>query len=250
MRYLMAANWKMYKNTAEAVQTLQELELLIKNKANEREVVICAAATVLSACSKALGENSKISLGGQNFYPALEGAFTGEISPSMLFDAGCKYVLVGHSERRAIFGETDEFVAKKTSFALEQGLNVILCIGETLEQREAGQLEAVLQKQLQIGLAGVQKNIEPEKISIAYEPVWAIGTGKVAGSVEIVQAHALIRACLKNIFPVQSQEIRILYGGSVKADNAKTIIALDNVNGVLVGGASLVAETFSKIILA
>lgn len=250
MQLLMAANWKMYKNRQEAVNTLSELTKRLGGMPADREVVVFAPFTVLSACSEAVGKSSPVALGGQNCYPAVEGAFTGECSPAMLLDAGCVYVLTGHSERRALFAEDNAFVGRKTAFALEKGLKVVLCIGETLEERDSGTLGAVLDRQLTAGLAGVPDTVSPKELAVAYEPVWAIGTGRVAGPKEILEAHALVRTFLEKRFPGQGKEIRILYGGSVKPDNCKEIIVLDNVNGVLVGGASLKAESFSRIVLA
>ncbi len=250
IKALMAANWKMYKNRADASATLADLAARLSSLPADREVVVFAPFTTLSACSDAIEINKRMALGGQNCYPAAEGAFTGETSPSMLLDCGCAWVLTGHSERRALMGEGDAFVGKKTAFALSAGLNVVLCIGETLEERDSGKLGEVLVRQMEAGLADVASDIAPERIALAYEPVWAIGTGRVAGPAEIVASHAVVRDFLKKRFPAQGQEIRILYGGSVKPENTKEIIALDNVNGVLVGGASLQAESFSRIALA
>lgn len=250
MKLLMAANWKMYKTRREAADTLRDLAERLKDMPEDREVAVFAPFTALAASNEALGGTRRIRLGGQNCYPAREGAFTGESSPAMLLDCGCSLVLTGHSERRALFGENDDFVGKKTAFALEQGLNVVFCIGETLDERDRGALEQVLARQLTAGLAGVPDAVPATDISVAYEPVWAIGTGRVAGPAEIVQAHTFIRGWLEKRFPSQGKEIRILYGGSVKPENAGEIIRLDNVNGVLVGGASLQAESFSRIVLA
>ena len=250
MKALMAANWKMYKNRAEASATLTDLALRLAALPDDREVVVFAPFTTLSACARVLADNKRIALGGQNCYPASEGAFTGETSPAMLLDCGCAWVLTGHSERRSLMGEDDAFIGKKTAHALKAGLKAVLCIGETLEERDSGGLNAVLVRQMEAGLAELPANIEPERIALAYEPVWAIGTGRVAGPAEIVESHAVVREFLQKRFPARGKQIRILYGGSVKPENAKEIIALDNVNGVLVGGASLQAESFSRIALA
>ena len=250
MKKLMAANWKMYKTRAEAAAMLLEFKKLVQNLPADREALVFVPFTALSAAREALEGSNKVALGGQDLYPAKEGAFTGEISPAMLKDCGCRFALAGHSERRHVIGESDEFVGQKTAFALAEGLDVVLCIGETLEQREKGQLKAVLKRQLASGVKDVPRDIAPERLSIAYEPVWAIGTGKVAGPSEILEAHALTRKFLQEIFGVNASQMRILYGGSVKSDNAGEIIGLDNVDGVLVGGASLQAENFSKIVLA
>ncbi|MDL2306402.1 triose-phosphate isomerase [Desulfovibrio sp. OttesenSCG-928-C06] len=253
MKKLVAANWKMYKNRTEAAQCVLDLIPLLKHIPADREVALFAPFTVLGSCSDVInskGADNRLFLGGQDVYPASEGAFTGEISPEMLADCGCRFVLTGHSERRHVLGESSEFVGRKTAFALEKGLDVVLCIGETLEQREAGQLESVLAEQIGGGTADVPAGIEAARLSFAYEPVWAIGTGKVAGESEILEAHLLVRRLIEKKFGAKASEMRILYGGSVKPDNAGKIIGLDNVDGLLVGGASLQAESFSKIALA
>jgi triosephosphate isomerase len=250
MKKLIAANWKMYKTVAEADKTATELVKLVSDLPEDTEVAVFPPFTAIAPVVKAFKGKAGFSVGGQDIYPAVEGAFTGEISPRMLMDAGCEYVLCGHSERRHVIGESNELVGQKAVFALEQGLSVILCVGETLNQREACELADVLHEQLISGLKSISGSTVSADVVIAYEPVWAIGTGKVAGPVEIVEAHGLIRKYLKEFLPAQSQEIRILYGGSVKADNAAEIKALDNVNGLLVGGASLKAETFTEIIKA
>lgn len=252
MRKLMAANWKMYKNKAEAEEMVTNLATSLGGHCpNERDVVIFAPFTALSATARAMAALHGGQVGAQNLYPAKEGAFTGEISPSMILDCGATWVLTGHSERRHILGESAAFVGQKTAFALEQGLNVVLCIGERLEEREAGRLAEVLRAQLKEGLEAVATwNFEPARLAVAYEPVWAIGTGKTAQNADIVQAHALVRDMLKEILGKKALETRILYGGSVKADNAATIVGLDNVDGVLVGGASLQAASFSAIVSA
>ena len=250
MNKLIAANWKMYKTIGEAVDTVKDLTRLAGSLPADREVLIFPPFTTIAAVSASLGVRPGYFVGGQDVYAKSEGAFTGEISPGMLKDAGCDYALTGHSERRHVLGESDELVGEKTAFALKSGLRVILCIGEKLDEREAGGLEEVLKRQLTAGLAGLPANTPAENIAIAYEPVWAIGTGKVAGPEEIKDAHALVRKLLAAVIPGIAQNVRILYGGSVKADNAKDILAIDNVNGLLVGGASLQAATFRDIVLA
>ena len=250
MKKLIAANWKMYKTMAEAEDTLALLLALAPSMPPDREFVLFAPYTLLRACTGKLAGRPGFSVGAQNVYPAAEGAFTGEISPKMLLDSGCASVLAGHSERRALLMETSEFVGKKVAFSLAQGLHVVLCIGETLEERELGRLASVLAEQLKLGLAGIPDDVAPERLAVAYEPVWAIGTGKVAGPREIVEAHALVRRLLVARFPLQGASLRILYGGSVKPENAQQILCLDNVDGVLVGGASLEAQSMHKIMLA
>ncbi|WP_419779606.1 triose-phosphate isomerase [Maridesulfovibrio sp.] len=251
MKKLMAANWKMYKTRAEAKATAEGLLNKIEGKLPaDREVVIAAPYTALEAVGSVLEGNADCHLSAENLYPKAEGAFTGEISPAMLKDVGCVYALAGHSERRAIMGETDELVGEKVAFGLENGLSMILCIGETIDQRKAGEVQKVIDEQLEAGLKNVASDFAAETVVVAYEPVWAIGTGEVAGEDEIVEAHGFVREKLKKLFPEKANEIRILYGGSVKPANCTQIIALDNVDGVLVGGASLDAESFSQIALA
>jgi len=250
MKKLMAANWKMYKTTDQAWTTAQELVQALDALPGDREVLVFPPFTAISAVVDTFKGHDGYSVGGQNIYPAEEGAFTGEIAPNMLLNLGCSHVLAGHSERRHILGETNEFVGQKVTLGLDRGLKVVLCVGELIEEREAGKVEQVLEEQLKAGLANVAPDVSPELLAVAYEPVWAIGTGKVAGPPEILEAHAFVRKKLIEILPVSGKEIRILYGGSVKPDNCGTIISLDNVDGVLVGGASLHAESFSRIVLA
>ncbi|KAF5059765.1 Bifunctional PGK/TIM [anaerobic digester metagenome] len=251
MKKLMAANWKMYKTVAEGEATAAELVGLLDGRLPaDREVLVCPSFTMLSAVAPVLSKAPGCSAGAQNFYPAGQGAFTGEIAPEQLLDLGCTYALAGHSERRHVLGETDELVGRKVTFGLGAGLRMILCVGETIEERRAGQVEAVLARQLEKGLEGVLGTATAENLAVAYEPVWAIGTGEVAGPAEILAAHAFVRQKLVALLPTEGAAVRILYGGSVKPDNAGTIIRLDNVDGVLVGGASLKADSFSQIVLA
>jgi triosephosphate isomerase len=251
MNKLFAANWKMHKTRAEAAQTASDLlRLCAGSLPAGREVLLIPTFTSLAETGAALASDGRFALGGQDFYPAEKGAFTGEISPAMLRDCGATYALTGHSERRHVLGEDDAFVGEKTAFGLAAGLNVILCVGEKIEERKAGMLAEVLTRQVRAGLAAVPRDAAPESLCLAYEPVWAIGTGLVAGPAEILEAHALCRALIADIFGENAKEMRILYGGSVKPDNAAEIIGLDNVDGVLVGGASLKADDFSRIVLA
>jgi triosephosphate isomerase len=190
---------------------------------------------------------SAIRLAAQNCYPETSGAFTGEVSPCLLKDAGCSYVIVGHSERRQLFGESDEFINRKVHAILQEGLGCIFCIGETLEEREGEQFFDVLRRQVRLGLKGVT----PEMMShlvVAYEPVWAIGTGKTASDEQAQEAHAFVRALLREQFrPDIAESTRILYGGSVKPNNIDGLMAQPDVDGALVGGASLKAEDFARI---
>ncbi|MFW5733819.1 MAG: triose-phosphate isomerase [Oceanidesulfovibrio sp.] len=249
MKKLMAANWKMYKTLADAEQTARSLVQVTADLPEDREVMVFPPFTAIASVVEAFAGNENFIVGGQNCYPAEEGAFTGEISPRMLLDLGCRCVLTGHSERRHVLGEFDEFVGRKTAFALKSGLHTVLCIGETLEEREAGALSEVLTRQLKSGLGELESGVNQEVLSVAYEPVWAIGTGKTAGPPEITEAHGMVRAILQDILPNTGAAIRILYGGSVKPGNIGEIITLDNVEGVLVGGASLQADSFSQIVL-
>jgi triosephosphate isomerase len=250
MKLLMAANWKMYKTGDDAVSTLTDMGRRLSSLPGDRQAVVFVPFTALAQAGQAHAAFPALHLGAQNCYPAVEGAFTGEISPPMIRAAGGTWVLTGHSERRSLFQESDAFIGQKTAFALKAGLDVVLCVGETLQERDGGNLRPVLERQMEAGLADVDPAFLPHHLAIAYEPVWAIGTGRVAGSSEILESHAVIRSFLERKYAPQGREVRILYGGSVKPDNAGTIIRLDNVNGVLVGGASLQAESFSSIALA
>ncbi len=250
MNKIIAANWKMNKNSKEAAETIKELSALLNNSLPpKREVIIFPSFISLEASTHTLS-SSVLQFGAQDVYPAKDGAFTGEISPSMILDAGAAWVLTGHSERRHIIKEENTLVGQKTSFALASGLNVIACVGETLEEREAGKLYDILTTQLNQTLAKLPTPLSPERLVIAYEPVWAIGTGKTAQTEDIIEAHAIIRELLKDIIGTSVSQTRILYGGSVKPENAREILELDNVEGLLVGGASLKAESFAKIIQA
>ncbi|PIE69446.1 MAG: triose-phosphate isomerase [Deltaproteobacteria bacterium] len=251
MKQLMAANWKMFKTYTDGVATAQELVKRVSSKIPEnREVLVIPPFTLLHGVGQVLQGEKDMRLGGENFYPADQGAFTGEICPEQLLDLGCSYALAGHSERRHILGEDDACVGRKVAFGRAKGLAIILCIGETLEERRQGQVEDVLCRQLDTGLAGQETVADPAHLVVAYEPVWAIGTGEVAGPEEILRAHALVRSHLVHLLGEAGKTVRILYGGSVKPDNCASIMALDNVDGVLVGGASLNAESFSQIVMA
>lgn len=247
MKKLMAANWKMYKTAGQAAQTATEMRERIGVPGTDREILVFPPFTALAGVVAAFQDAQGYAVGGQNFYPAEEGAFTGEIAPNMLLDLGATYGLTGHSERRHVLGESDEFVGRKTAFGLEAGLRIVLCVGELIAERRAGQVEAVLLRQLTAGLQEVPRDIAPERLSVAYEPVWAIGTGEVAGPEDIVAAHAFVRKTLQGIFGEKANEMRLLYGGSVKPANVEAIMTLDNVDGVLVGGASLLAASFQNI---
>lgn len=242
----IAGNWKMYKTTHEAENLVEGLAAAVQ-KAGDCTIVICPPFTALHAVSK-LVEGTRIELGAQNMSPHNEGAYTGEVSPGMIKDLRCRYVILGHSERRQHFKESDAFVNEKTKVALKYNLVPIVCVGETLEQRESRQHFEVVKKQIDESLAGVTKD-EIQKTVIAYEPVWAIGTGRTASPEEAEQMHSYIRRLLNEKFGQDvGSKVSLLYGGSVKPDNIGALITKPNVDGALVGGASLKAESFSAII--
>ena len=243
---VMAGNWKMYKTPAETVQFFEKFRPLVE-KSEHCEIVICPSFTNLAAAVDA-AKGTRIRVGAQNIAWAKEGAFTGEISGPMIAALGASHVIVGHSERRQYFGETDETVLKRTHAALHFGLSPIVCVGERLEERESGHTEAVLMRQFQDGIAG----LTPEqfaRIAIAYEPVWAIGTGKTATTAIAADAHRAIRGQVREKFGEEAAEaVRILYGGSVKPENTRALMAQPEIDGVLVGGASLDPFSFASIV--
>jgi triosephosphate isomerase len=242
----MAGNWKMFKTPAETTAFLEKFRPLVE-KSEHCEVVICPPFTNLAAAVAAV-KGSNVRIGAQNIAWAKEGAFTGEISGPMIAATGATHAIVGHSERRQYFGETDETVLKRTQAALEFGLTPIVCVGERLEQRESGNTEAVLVSQFQKGIAGLTEQ-QFAKIVIAYEPVWAIGTGKTATPEIAADAHRAIRAqVLAKYGKSAADSMRILYGGSVKPDNVKTLMAQPEIDGVLVGGAALDPVGFASIV--
>jgi triosephosphate isomerase len=245
----IVGNWKMYSTSAEARQLVQAIVNGLSNK-DDISVVICPPFPYLALVGELL-KGSSVALGAQNLYPENEGAFTGEVSPTMLLDLGCKYVIVGHSERRHTLGESDKFINQKVRFALAAGLKVILCIGETLDERGADETEAVLDRQLVQGLAKVSADVL-SGLSIAYEPVWAIGNlGHHATPQQAQDAHAIIRRCFGHLFDEKSaRRVVIQYGGSVKPDNAAAMLSRRGVDGALIGGASLDAEQFLAIVRA
>ncbi len=243
---LIAGNWKMYKTVAEAVDLVEALVKEIGEVA-DREVLICPPATALYAISAQV-QGTPIQLGAQNMYSAKEGAFTGEISPLMLTEVGVTYVLLGHSERRHVFGETDAAINAKVKAALDNGLRPVLCVGETKPQRDAGMAEETTLGQLTAGLNGVSAD-QMANVVIAYEPVWAIGTGDTATPEDAQAMHEAIRQSLGDTFDAAvADATRVLYGGSVKADNVDAIMQKPDVDGVLVGGASLKADSFARIV--
>jgi len=246
---IIAANWKMNNTVAETESFLESFRLEVEDVTGV-EIIIAPPFTALPKLSELLGGSQKIRLGAQNFYFEKSGAYTGEISATMLRELFVKYVIVGHSERRAIFGETDAFINKKVLAAHASELKPILCVGETLKEREAGKEKHVLETQLRGGLAGVT----PEQLLdtvIAYEPVWAIGTGKTATSAQAQDAHAHTRAVIAELSDqATADKVRIQYGGSVKPSNARELLHQPDIDGALVGGASLEARSFAEIIKA
>ena len=245
-RPVIAGNWKMYKNQAETRAFFSTVIPLV-SPATGCDIVIAPPYTAVAAAVES-ARGSKIAIGAQDMFWEKEGAFTGEISATMLVEAGCKYVIIGHSERRQFFGETDGTVAKKTKAAFGAGLTPIVCVGEMLAQREAGQTETVCRTQF-TGGPGALTPEEFSRILIAYEPVWAIGTGKVATPEIAAAAHRLLRQCAESKFSSQAaSNLRILYGGSVKPDNIKGLMAQPELDGALVGGASLDAKSFAAIV--
>lgn len=243
---LIAGNWKMNNNAAESVELVSKLREMISG-VKEVEVVVAPPYTALGSVAEVI-KDSNISLSAQNMFWEEKGAFTGEISPSMLKDIGCQYTIIGHSERRQYFGETNETVNKRLKAALKASLIPIVCIGETLEEREAVKTLAVIEQQLKEGLNNLSSD-EMEQVVIAYEPVWAIGTGKTATPQQAQEVHHFIREVIAQIFGGGvAEEIRILYGGSVKPDNIDQLMAQKDIDGALVGGASLQADSFARMV--
>ncbi len=244
---VIAGNWKMYKLLSEAVDTALALKPLVAN-ANHCEVVIAPVFTALKTVADRL-EGSNILVAAQDCAAeSKHGAHTGEVAADMIKDAGCSHVIVGHSERRQFYGETDESVNLKAKSVLQAGLIAIVCVGETLSEREAGSAQSVVQTQLIKGLDGLTV-ADTERIIIAYEPVWAIGTGKTATPEQAQEMHSFLRNCIAEMHGNNvASAIRILYGGSVKPDNIDALMANEDVDGALVGGASLEAESFAKIV--
>jgi len=242
----MAGNWKMYKTPADTRLFFEKFRPLVA-EANHCDIAICPPFTNLAAAVESAA-GTRISIGAQNVYWVKEGAFTGEVSASMLKAAGCEWVIIGHSERRQYFAETDNTVLKRTVAALDAGLRPIVCVGERLEEREAGATERVLETQFNGGLAPLTET-QLAGITIAYEPVWAIGTGKVATPEIAAAAHRYLRSLAAGRFGADAaSRLRILYGGSVKPDNVKGLMAQPDIDGALVGGASLDPVSFGLIV--
>ena len=248
-RKVIAGNWKMNNDLSESQSLISKLVSGLSNEKVNCDVIVCPPYTSLSEANSLL-KNSNIKLGAQNMYFEENGAFTGEISASMLKSTGCEYVILGHSERRTIFGETDQVINKKIKKALQSGLLPIFCVGETLQERESGVTNDIIKRQVTEGLKDITST-EMQKIIIAYEPVWAIGTGKTASPEQAEDVHAFIRGLVKSLYSNDIAEgLVIQYGGSVKPDNAKVLLSQKDIDGALVGGACLKSESFIGIVVA
>jgi triosephosphate isomerase len=242
---VIAGNWKLFKSIAEATAMVNELKQLVAGTTGV-DIVVAPVFTALNRVADALS-GSNVRLAAQDCYWEEEGAFTGEVAPKLLVDAGCSHVIIGHSERRQYFGETDETVNKKSKAAIAAGLTAIVCVGETLAERESDRTFSVIETQLKGGLDGLSVD-QLLRVVIAYEPVWAIGTGKTASDAQAQEVHAFIRSLIAQLFDLACADaIRILYGGSVKVDNVKGLMAQADIDGALVGGASLKADSFAAI---
>lgn len=247
-KYFIAGNWKMNKNAAESVALAEELVRTIGQQ-YDVDAVICPPFTSLQAVARVI-EDSTIKAGAQNMHPEQHGAYTGEVSPEMLRHLYVNYVILGHSERRTYFGETDAFINAKVKAAINNRLRPILCVGETLEEREGGRTFEVVEEQLKGSLDSVKK-ADTDLVVIAYEPVWAIGTGKTATPEQAEEAHAFVRDWLAKRFDAATAErIRIVYGGSMKPSNAGELLAKPNIDGGLIGGASLEGRSFADLVKA
>ncbi|HEY0564181.1 MAG TPA: triose-phosphate isomerase [Terriglobales bacterium] len=243
---IIAANWKMYKTPSQARAFFSDLLPLIEQNRRD-EVVVCAPFPLLHLCVEA-AKGTAVAVGAQDLFWEAEGAWTGEVSAQMLLDVGCTHVLIGHSERRQHFHETNEMVNKKLKAAVHCGLKAIVCIGELLDEREAGSTDYVLKRQYLEGFDGIEAAQMPN-IAIAYEPVWAIGTGKTATPQIASESHAVIRKEIERSYGEEiANNFRILYGGSVKADNAHVLMSEEQIDGALVGGASLDSKSFAAIV--
>jgi triosephosphate isomerase len=244
---IIAGNWKMYKTVSEAVKYVKEFRALVK-EVTDVEIVLAPTFTALHAAAEA-ARNSNVGIAAQDLYWEREGAYTGEISGQMIREAGAEYVIVGHSERRTLFGDTDAEVNRKAAAAFAAGLIPIVCIGETLDQRERNETFEALDRQIKVGLDGVTAS-QMTHLVIAYEPVWAIGTGRNATPAQAAEAHGHIRSRLRQWFGAEGAELcHILYGGSVKPDNIRELVTQPDVDGALVGGASLDVRGFTDIVM-
>jgi len=243
---IIAGNWKLHKTVSESLELVAKLKVDLA-EVKDVEIVVAPVFTALAAVA-GIAAGSNVQIAAQNCYPAVTGAFTGEVSPTLLKDVGCHAVIIGHSERRQIFAESDAFINAKIKAVLEVGLRTIFCIGETLEEREDGRMFDVLTRQISEGLKGLDAKAM-RQVVVAYEPVWAIGTGKVASNEQAQETHAFVRGLLIRLISKEVAEgTRILYGGSVKPDNVDGLMAMPDVDGALVGGASLKTDDFVRIV--
>ncbi|MGC2063010.1 MAG: triose-phosphate isomerase [Thermodesulfovibrionales bacterium] len=242
MKYFIAANWKMNKTIPETREFLRSFIPTVKD-ITDVDIVIAPPFTALSAARDEM-KGSKVLLSSQDMFWEEKGAYTGEVAPGMLLDAGCSHVIIGHSERRQYFHEDDTVVNRKVRAAQKAGLGVIFCVGESLDEREAGKTFEVIKREVEQGLA----EVSPDSLVVAYEPIWAIGTGITATNEQAQEVHAFIRKILAGLYSGKADEIRILYGGSVTPENVDSLMACRDVNGALVGGASLKPESFFKIV--
>ncbi len=242
---IVAGNWKMHKTVQEGVSFVGEITNRVLDKA-EAKVIFCPPFTALFSIVEAL-DGTAFGVGAQNAHFEAQGAYTGEISVEMLKSTGLQYVILGHSERRHIFGESDAWINQKIHAVLNGGLQPIFCIGETLDDRKENRTNEVLGSQLKLGLEGMQ-SIDPERLIVAYEPVWAIGTGETASKEQVAEAHASVKSILKGMFGPETNDVPILYGGSVNEKNAAELIQTEGVDGFLIGGASLKEDSFCSII--
>jgi triosephosphate isomerase (TIM) len=246
---LIVANWKMHGDQAQCVRLTRQIVRAVSRDPVNAEVVLAPPFTSLKSVHDSLA-GSKVKLAAQNCHWEIQGAYTGEISPIMVRELGCDYVIVGHSERRHIFHESDAMIARKLIPIISQGMRAILCVGETLDERQTRKTASVIRRQLAVPLKGLAK-ADIANIELAYEPVWAIGTGQNATPKQISQVHSQIRNYLTDRFgPVAGKKVRIIYGGSVKPENVDSLININELNGLLVGGASLKSETFLPIVKA
>ncbi len=242
-RYFIAANWKMNKTIPETRDFIRSFVPLVRGL-TDRDIVVAPPFTSLAAASEEL-KGTNVRLSAQDIFWEEKGAYTGEVSPGMLLDAGCSYVIIGHSERRQYFSEDDVAVNRKVKAARKAGLGVIFCCGESLQEREAGKTFEVIKREVQMGLT----EVGPDNLVVAYEPIWAIGTGRTATTEQAQEVHAFIGNTLENLYGNEAGGLRIIYGGSVTPDNVDALMACKDVFGALVGGASLKPESFSRIAL-
>lgn len=245
-RYMIAGNWKMNMLRAEATELTHNIVEGVADVEDNLDIVLAPPYTSLDIV-KGIISNADIKLSAQDVFWEDRGAYTGEVSPAMLIDAGCEWTIIGHSERRGILGETDEIVRKKIDASLADGLGVIVCVGETLEHREQGHTIDVVTAQVESAITNLELD-DLSRLVIAYEPIWAIGTGKNATPEQAEEVHATIREITGNIFPQDFDSVRIIYGGSVNVDNIRELINMENIDGALIGGAGLDADSFVSIV--